>query len=156
MPRGCGDASELGNGRLRMRDVMERAPRAGEIERAGLERKLRRIPLDERDVVRRPFARPLEQLGDDVDADDLADERRQRECKRARAGPAVERALVSTRSHEGAKLLAHRLDLLLGVSRDALGRCTEARAHVVDVRPVRLRHRSPSCACGEARSRSHR
>ena len=131
---------------------MQRAPRAGEIEGARLERKVRRVALDEHDVLRRAFASEPEQLGDDVDADDLADERRQCERQRARTGPAVDRPLISVRCDEGAQLLAYRLDLLPSVIRDALGRRPEARAHVIDVR-ARLRHRSPCGARVEVRSR---
>ena len=152
-PARCRDPRELGDRRLWMRNVMQRAPRAGEIERARVEREVRRVTFDERDVLGRPFTGPLEELGDDVHAHDLTDERRQRECKRARTGPAVDRTLVSGRRDEGADLFAHGFDLLSGVIRDALGGRAEARAHVVD---VRLRHRSPSCERGEARSRSRR
>src|SRR4051812_26604594 len=55
-----GDPHELGDRRLRMGNVMQHAPCAGEIERAGLERKVRRIALDEGDVLRRSLACPLQ------------------------------------------------------------------------------------------------
>src|SRR5207247_966400 len=108
------DPSKLRDGRLRVRNVMQRAPRAGEIERARLERKVRRVSLHERDVCRRVLAGPVEQLGNDVHAHDLTDERRERERERARTGPAVDRTLVSIRRDEGAELLAHGFDLLPG------------------------------------------
>jgi hypothetical protein len=132
---------------------MQGAPRAGEIERACVERKFRRVSFDERDVRGRTLTGTLEQLGNDVHANDLADERGKCECQCARTRPAVERTLVSTRGDECAELFAHGFELLLGVGRDTLGRRAEARTHVVD---IRLRHRSPSFVLEEARSRFRR
>ena len=144
-------ARQLGDRRLGVRDVVQRPPRAGEVERAGLERQLGRVALDERDVRRCVAAGSLQQLGDDVDADDLADERRQRERERSRARAAVDRTLVPGRSDEPPKLLAHRLDLTRGVFGDELGGGTEPCTYVVD---VRLSHRRQFAVRGEGPSRS--
>ncbi len=150
---GNGDACQLCCCQLRSRDVMERPPRAGEIERAILEGKVRRIPFDERHVRGRVAARVLQELRDDVDADHLANERRERQRKRPGAGAAVERTVVSARLDEGAELLPHHLDLSRGVLRNELGRRAEARANVLD---VGLSHRSASFAPAGARSRCRR
>ena len=137
--------------------MVQRPARADEIEGAGLERKACRIAFDERDIRRRARASPLEQLGDDVDADDLANERCEREGQRPGAGPDVEGSLVAVRGDERLQLLAHHLHLLLGVLRHARRRRAEARANLVGVRAVRrmwrLRHRSPSVVPAAAQSR---
>ena len=83
----------LGERELGSRDVVQRARRAGEIERAALVRQRGRVRLDELDVRGRPLAALVDQLRDDVDADDLAHERR--ESDRERAGADIERALLA-------------------------------------------------------------
>ena len=57
----------------------------------------------------RALPRLLEHLGHGVHADDLADERRDREGQRARAGAEIEHALVPARIDEPAEVLAHGL-----------------------------------------------
>jgi len=86
---------------LGMRDVVQRPARADEVEGPRLERQARRVAFDERDISRSLCTSALEQLVDDVDADDLTDERRECECERPGAGPDVERALFAARHHEG-------------------------------------------------------
>ena len=86
-------------------------------------------------------ARMLEQRRDDVDADHVAHERRDRECQRARAGADVEHPFVAERRHERPELLTHELDLLLGMLRDPFGRRTEASADLVGIRPLSHRRR---------------
>src|SRR5581483_3536241 len=97
-PARARDAHELGENELRPRDVMERPERAREIEGAVVERQMLGVALDERHVpvVGGTFPRQLEQLGDPIDADDLAHDRREREGKRARAGTDVDRARERT------------------------------------------------------------
>ena len=115
--------------------MVQRAPRAGEVEREALERKRGRVALDERRIRRRALSRGVEQLGDEIDPDDLTDERRQRERQRACTGADVQRTLVPPEGRdERAQLLAHLLDLLTRVRGDALGRCGEAGADGVVVR----------------------
>ena len=95
-PAGDDDARELGDHQLGPRDVVQRPQRADEVERAELEGQLRRVALDERHVREplRALPRLLEELRDDVDADDLAHVRRERERQRAGAAARVERPLV--------------------------------------------------------------
>ena len=50
----------------------------------------------------RALPRLREQLGDEIDTDDLPDERREREGKGARAGADVERALLARQGQEPA------------------------------------------------------
>ena len=87
-PAGTGDANELGQRELGPRNVVERSQRAAEVELAVGERQRRGIAFAELDVRFAGGALPcfVEQLRDDVDGDDLADERREREGERARAG----------------------------------------------------------------------
>src|SRR4051794_13409979 len=96
------DANELGDHELRPRNVVESAERPRQVERRRLERELRRVALDELDVRRalRTPAALLEQLGNEVDRDHLANVARKRERKRAGAAAGVERALLTTRRGE--------------------------------------------------------
>ena len=98
---GTRHARELRDGELGSAHVVQRAARAREIEREVLERQRRHVGLDERGVRRRIAPRGLEQLGNEIDADDLPDERREREGERARAGARVERALVAVAAASG-------------------------------------------------------
>ena len=84
---------------------MERPQRSGEVERGILERQARRVGLDELRVRGSALARELEQLGHAVDAHDLAHERRQGKCERARAAADVDRPLVALRQDERLHLL---------------------------------------------------
>ena len=59
-----------------------------------------------------------EQAGNDVDADDLTNERRQGERERSGARARVESALVSLRCDERTHLLSNRCDLLRSVLGD--------------------------------------
>jgi len=73
-----GNPGELGDDEFGPPHVMERPERAGEIEGGILERQARCIGLDELGVGGSAPPRELEQLGDTIDADDLAHERRPR------------------------------------------------------------------------------
>ena len=131
---GLRDARQLGDRELRPADVVQRAPAAREVERAVLELERRRVPFEEARVGGRILARRREQLGDEVDADDLADERREGECERARARSRVEHALVAAeRREELRELLSQRVDLRARVRDERLGVLAEARAHRVVV-----------------------
>ncbi len=130
---------ELRDGAFGPQDVVQRAARAGEVERAGFEGEARRIALDEAGVRRRVGAGVLEQLRNDVDSDDLAHEWRERQCQRPRTGADVERPFVAGRRDERLQLLSHRLHLTVGMLGDAFGSGAEPCAHLVDVRV--LRHR---------------
>ena len=123
---GPGHPRELGDHALGLRDVMERAVRAGEVEGGVRERQCRPVSLDELGV--RPAARPreLEQLGNGIEPDDLAHERREGESQRAGAGADVERALVAARLDEVAHLLREPRRARVLTRRDALGRAGEA------------------------------
>ena len=151
-PSGSRDARKLGEGALWVRDVVQRPARAREVEGAGVERQIRRVPLDERRIRRCVRPRPLEQLRDDVHTDDLTDERRQCERERPGTGAHVEGTLIAVRQHEGLELLAHHLHLLLCVFGDKVSRRAETCAHVVDVRL--LSHRSRYGVHAEDRIRS--
>jgi hypothetical protein len=142
---------ELGHGALGPGYVVKCPAGAGEVERAVLERKARRVPLDEGDVRGSERPRPLEQLGDDVYAHDLPDERRERQRERPGAGAAVECALVPTRNQERPKLVADELDLPLGMVGDALSCPAEARADFPEV--GLSQRRAGSRAAGRTRSR---
>ena len=114
--------------------MVQRPPRASEIERVVLERQSGRVALDEHRVRRCIRARGSEQLRDEVDADDVPDERRERQRQRSRAGAGVEHALVSAEGREERlQLLAQALDLTPRVRGNALGGLGEARAHGVVV-----------------------
>ena len=96
---------------------MERPGGADEVERAGRERKLLGVGLDELGVLGRALSRLGEHLRDDVDADDLANERGEREREGPGAGADVERALLAGQGQEPGDLLACLLGpsiLLLG------------------------------------------
>ena len=80
------------------------------------------------------LSRTLEQLRNDVDADNVAHERRQGQRERSRAGACVERVLVSARRDEGPHLLAHQLDLPLRMLDDEPG-CRRLRSDVVVTSP---------------------
>ena len=103
---------QLGDYELRPGDVMQRPQGAGQVEGRALEIELRRVALDEADVRRRLGPPSLDLLRNELDCDDLAHERRQREGERPRAGACVERALFATHRHE----LAHPGGELPGAS----------------------------------------
>src|SRR2546423_1620309 len=84
----------LGQHELGPRDVVQRARRRDEVEGGSVERERSCVALDELDVRGCTLATLGKELGNEVDADDLADERSQRDRERARAGADVEGALV--------------------------------------------------------------
>ena len=102
--------------------MVERPERAREVERRVAEREPRCIADDELGVGGRTFPRKLHELGDFVDADDLANERGQGKGERARAAADVDRALVAARQDERSHLCGEvgspgvlvRRDLLRG------------------------------------------
>ncbi len=65
---------------------------------AGRERELLGVGLDEVGVLGRALARLGEHLRDEVDADDLTDERGERKREGTRPGAHVERALLAARA----------------------------------------------------------
>ena len=79
---------------------MQRARRRDQVEGGAVERQRGRVALDELDVRGRTLATLGEELGNEVDADDLAHERRQRDRQRARAGADVEGPLVPGRRQQ--------------------------------------------------------
>ena len=117
---------ELGDDALGLRDVMERAVRAREVEGAVGKRQRRPVSLDELGVRQGPRPRELEQLGHGVEPDDLPHERGEGERQRARAGADVESALVSAQLDEVAHLLREPRRAGVLVRRDALRRAGEA------------------------------
>ena len=74
--------------------MVQRARRRDQVEGGAVERQRGRVALDELDVRGRTLATLGEELGNEVDADDLAHERRQRNRERTRAGADVEGTLV--------------------------------------------------------------
>src|SRR4051794_21678573 len=97
-----GDPCELREHPLRMRDMVEGPQRCSEVERLVVERKGGRISLHELDVaeLRRALATEREQLGNGVDADHLADDRRQGDREGSRRGSGVERTVAARREQE--------------------------------------------------------
>ena len=126
VPSGPRHPRELGDHALGLRDVMERAVRAGEVEGGVRERERRPVSLDELGVREASGPRELEQLGHRVEADDLAHERRKCEGQRAGARADVESALVAARLDEVAHLLREPRRAGVLTCRDALRRAGEA------------------------------
>ena len=122
-----------------MRSMVERAQRAGEVERGVVERQPRRIRLDELGIGGRPLAREREQLRHEIDTDDLAHQRREGESERARTGAHVERTLVASRLHERAHALGERGCAIILALGHASGRARP---------PVRSRRRHAVPALG--------
>jgi hypothetical protein len=73
----------------------------------------------------------FEQLRDDVDAKDLARERRERDCKRAGAGGNVEGALLPPQRQQAAQPLLRLRGAAVLQLRDELSRLAEALANGV-------------------------
>jgi hypothetical protein len=116
----------LGEHELGPRDVVQRACRADEVERAGPVRQPGRVRLDELDVRGRPLAALFDQLRDDVDADDLAHERRESDRERTRAGADIERALLARQRQQVAQPLLLRCRAAVLLLREELSRLAEA------------------------------
>lgn len=133
---------QLGEHELGPRHVMKRPERAREIERGVVERQVLGVALYEGDVamVGGSFPAELEQLRDPVDADDLADDRREGKRKRARAGADVDRALVSAREDERMHDAGKRGGALVLARGDLRGRPCEAVRR-------RRRHGAPAGDC---------
>jgi hypothetical protein len=81
---------------------------------------------DELDVRGRPLAALFDQLRDDVDADDLAHERRESDRERAGAGTDIERALLAGQRQQVAQPLLRRCRAAVLLLRDELSRLAEA------------------------------
>jgi hypothetical protein len=154
-PAGRSHARKLRDRTLRARDVMQGPARTREVEGPRLERQGRHVALDKGHVFRCALARTLQQLGDDVNADHVAHQRREGERERSGARPGIEGVLLAAWLDERANLLTYQLDLPLGMLGDERRGCAEARTNLFGVRS-RLRHRSPSCARGADRSRPRR
>jgi hypothetical protein len=125
VPSGARYARELGNHALGLRDVMERAVRSGEVEGGVRERQRSSISLDELGVREASGSRELEQLGDRIEAHDLAHERRKCEGQRPDARADVESALVAARLREVAHLLGEPRRTGVLTCSDALRRAGE-------------------------------
>jgi len=102
--------------------------RADEVERAAPVRQRGRVRLDELDVRGRPLAALFDQLRDDVDADDLAHERRESDRERAGAGAGadIKRALLARQRQQVAQPLLRRCRAAVLLLRDELSRLAEA------------------------------
>ena len=87
--------------------MVQRAHAPGEVELTEVGWQFGDVALDERDV--RKFTGSLtglvEQLGDEVDADHLGDDRRERERERAGPGAGIQGALLATGLHEAGDAL---------------------------------------------------
>jgi hypothetical protein len=114
VPSGPRHPSEPGDHALGLCDVMESAVGAAEVEGVVRERERRSISFDELGVREASGSRELEQLGNGVEANDLAHERRKCESQRPGASANVESALVAARLDEVAHLLRepHRTGIL--------------------------------------------
>src|SRR5262249_7135468 len=136
------DPRELGDDEVRAVDVMERPQRSGEVEGGVVEVELAGVADDEGDIPGdREAPRALDTLRVDLDRDDLAHVRRERERQRAEAAADVERPLVAARKDEVADPLRER-----GAAVE-LQRLDEVEA---------VSHRARSAWCGAAPSRSRR
>ena len=104
-----------------------------EVEGAVPEWELGRVPLEEGDVLEafRALACLLEKLRDEVDPDDLADVRRERERQCARTGARVERALVPGRRDEADHVPLERGRARVLKLRDPLSRPREPLARCI-------------------------
>ena len=100
--------------------------RAHEIEGAQLEGQRGRVGLDELDVRGCPLAALREQLRDDVDADHLAHERRERDRERTRARADVERALLTGQRQQTAQVFLRRSSPTILLARDQPGSLAES------------------------------
>ena len=110
---------------------MQRPQRPGDVERSALEGELGDVPLDEGDVRGRLHLSPRDQLEDELDGNDLPDERG--ECKGESAGPGagVERPLVACERRELAHAARQLAGALLLELRDPVSRRCESRPHCV-------------------------
>src|SRR3954451_11879084 len=126
---------------------MQGAPRCGDVKTERVELEPRRVPFDEDHVLRRVAPRRGEQLGDEIDADDLAHEWGGGEGERAGAGAGGERAFVAAERDKRRQLVANAVDLRSAVRRELLCRRAEPGANVVGVRhPVDSRRTSSSAS----------
>jgi hypothetical protein len=125
-------ARHLGEHELGAVDVVQHCTLADEVERLSREAEVRDVALDElhvRVVLARVLATEFEQLGDEIDADDVANVRRERERERTRAGADVEHDLVAARLDELRNALGQPGQAPQGRLGDALRIRAEARAN---------------------------
>src|SRR5437762_13822077 len=111
--------------------MVQRPQRPGQVERTEGEVELRNVALDEGHVRRSDGAPALDQLRDELDRDDLANKRRQRESERAGAGARVEGALVAAEGQEVAQLHGQLAGSALLQRRDPISRRREPSARCV-------------------------
>ncbi len=119
-------ADELGQQTFGPGDVMERAERAAEVELAVAERKRQCVGLDEARVRRGSSPSLLEQLLDAIDADDLANVRRERDRERSCAAAEVDRPLVAAGEHERVHALCELLGARVLQGGERVGGSSEA------------------------------
>ena len=108
-PSGAQDAVHLGQHELRPRDVVQRAAHADEIEfDPGSKGSAVASPSTSSTFAGTRLAPCSSISGDDVDADDRADERRQRDRELTGAGADVEGALLAVEGEQGCQPLPRR------------------------------------------------
>ena len=132
------DPRELRQGELGPGDVVQDVAHPGQVERAVRERERRHVALDEADVAAglEPLAPLLEQLGHELDGDDLADERGESEREGARAGAGVERPLLAGQREEVADACSEVLGTGVRTPPDRGSSLAEARSDGVGMRPL--------------------
>jgi hypothetical protein len=124
-------ASKLADDAVRLRDVVERTVRTGEVEGAVRERQRRAVSLDELGVRQAALSGELEQLGYGVEPDDFPHERCESERECAGSSAHVERALVSAELDELTHLLPEPGGAGVLVCGDSLRGLREAVRHAV-------------------------
>src|SRR6266566_3368559 len=120
---------ELGDDALGLRDVMERAVRAAEVEGGVGKGQRRPVSLDELRVGQAALSRELEQLWHAIEPDDLPHERPEGERQRTGAGADIEGSLVSAWPDELAHLLRESRRARVLPRRNALCGTGEAVSH---------------------------
>ena len=119
-----------------MLHVVQRARGRHDVERGALEGQRHRVAFDQLDVGRSPLASFGEQLGDDVDAHDLTDVRRQRERERAGARADIQCPLLAAQRQEAAEPFLRLCGAPILVRRDELGRLGEAPPYLSGLVPA--------------------
>jgi hypothetical protein len=105
--------------------VVQHARGGDHVEGGAVERERRRVALDELDVHGRALATLGEEFGNEVDADDLAHERRQRNRERAGPGADVEGPFLTGQREQIGDALARLRRAAILLRSDERGRLRE-------------------------------
>ena len=146
VPPGPRHARELGDDELRAAGVVQNPHAARDVERSVLERQGGRVADDELAVRRRELVARCDEVGREVDADDVLDEGRQRERERTGSAAAVQRALAAVERRQ------ELLDAILERRRAPFLARQAVSDHVTHRRP----HAPLGWPARRSRRRSHR